>query len=390
MFRLAPPLVLIAALAAARAHAQTGDRYGPRPAPDAAGAYAPQLYATQPYAPAAPPLRGAPAPQLRTLSWPGKAELRSSATWTPASAPQPGPAPALRSGVAEGRFPGMNAYATPAPALRTGAAPMLNTPSPSSTWPAPSRAAPRRSTPRDAHTPATGYGPAAGLAPAPYARPQEARLASAPYAPAASWPAQRRTASPAAWPPAMPAMNAYAATAAPTRTAQTAAVAPVALPPPVMGRYGYVGPGRDAPGGDASGRAGPAASYAPPVAPQPVAPQPAATIAPSDAASPTGLGPPRPPAYARAYVMPAQAQAAPATGARPDPAAAAAAALRAGDGGRRYSVHREYGMEPDPVPVPPQFFGATADLSTPETAPAALRTKAVVNAARLASGDPST
>lgn len=34
---------------------------------------------------------------------------------------------------------------------------------------------------------------------------------------------------------------------------------------------------------------------------------------------------------------------------------------------RRYSVHREYGMTPDPIPLPPQFFGQTADLTQPET-----------------------
>jgi len=36
-------------------------------------------------------------------------------------------------------------------------------------------------------------------------------------------------------------------------------------------------------------------------------------------------------------------------------------------GPRHYSVHREYGIEPDPIPLPPQFFGATADLSQPAT-----------------------
>ena len=32
---------------------------------------------------------------------------------------------------------------------------------------------------------------------------------------------------------------------------------------------------------------------------------------------------------------------------------------------RLYSVHREYGLQPDPTPIPPQFFGPTADLSEP-------------------------
>ncbi len=34
---------------------------------------------------------------------------------------------------------------------------------------------------------------------------------------------------------------------------------------------------------------------------------------------------------------------------------------------RHYSLHREFGMEPDPIPLAPQFFGNTADLSQPET-----------------------
>ncbi len=36
-------------------------------------------------------------------------------------------------------------------------------------------------------------------------------------------------------------------------------------------------------------------------------------------------------------------------------------------GARHYSVHRDYGIAPDPIPLPPQFFGATADLSQPAT-----------------------
>ena len=32
---------------------------------------------------------------------------------------------------------------------------------------------------------------------------------------------------------------------------------------------------------------------------------------------------------------------------------------------RFYSVHRQYGLQPDPPPIPPQFFAATADLSEP-------------------------
>ncbi|MHB8286291.1 MAG: hypothetical protein ACYDD1_16680 [Caulobacteraceae bacterium] len=37
-----------------------------------------------------------------------------------------------------------------------------------------------------------------------------------------------------------------------------------------------------------------------------------------------------------------------------------------GDTGVRfYSLHRQYGVKPDPAPIPPQFFAATADLGDP-------------------------
>ena len=62
-------------------------------------------------------------------------------------------------------------------------------------------------------------------------------------------------------------------------------------------------------------------------------------------------------------------------------------------GSRLYSVHREFGMTPDPAPIPPQFFANTADLSAPET-PDVVRSTATTanttaaraneNAARLA------
>ncbi len=43
-------------------------------------------------------------------------------------------------------------------------------------------------------------------------------------------------------------------------------------------------------------------------------------------------------------------------------------------GPHHYSVHRDYGIEPDPIPLPPQFFGATADLSQPATSDPIRRT----------------
>ena len=56
-------------------------------------------------------------------------------------------------------------------------------------------------------------------------------------------------------------------------------------------------------------------------------------------------------------------------------------------GPRFYSLHRDFGMTPDAIPIPPQFFGPTADLSTPPADPplkrvttstGATRTQAVV------------
>lgn len=61
----------------------------------------------------------------------------------------------------------------------------------------------------------------------------------------------------------------------------------------------------------------------------------------------------------------------------------------AGPGGARYySVHRDYGLSPDPIPLPPEAFGPTADLTQPELsdAPTARKgaSKGEVNGDRLA------
>jgi hypothetical protein len=68
----------------------------------------------------------------------------------------------------------------------------------------------------------------------------------------------------------------------------------------------------------------------------------------------------RPPPSAAQPSQPVQA-------AQPLAAQPQAAQAQADTGPRHYSVHREYGIEPDPIPLPPQFFGATADLSQPAT-----------------------
>jgi hypothetical protein len=103
----------------------------------------------------------------------------------------------------------------------------------------------------------------------------------------------------------------------------------------------------------------PRASYGAPPAPQPPAPPEGWSYVPPIGQAPSAA--PRsiydtPPAA----TAPAPTQQAPA-----QPTASAA---------RHYSVHREYGAEPDPIPLPPQFFGATADLTQPETADPARRT----------------
>jgi hypothetical protein len=55
---------------------------------------------------------------------------------------------------------------------------------------------------------------------------------------------------------------------------------------------------------------------------------------------------------------------------------------------RFYSVHRDYGLAPDAIPVAPEVFGPTADLTQPDNAdapgPRKGASKAAVNAERLA------
>ena len=123
------------------------------------------------------------------------------------------------------------------------------------------------------------------------------------------------------------------------------------------------------------------------------APRPAAAEAPVPRMS---LAAPQPPAYARAYVgEPRAAAALPTPYAPAYPSAGAGAPTAPGVAGhvstaRLYSVHREYGLQPDPAPVPPQFFGPTADLSTPETPDPALlnrRNSAATRAATTAAAE---
>ena len=58
----------------------------------------------------------------------------------------------------------------------------------------------------------------------------------------------------------------------------------------------------------------------------------------------------------------------------PQPYRQAQAAPNPEGGPRFYSLHKDYGIQPDPIPLPPQFFGPTADLSAPAAAPLSRRT----------------
>ena len=84
-----------------------------------------------------------------------------------------------------------------------------------------------------------------------------------------------------------------------------------------------------------------------------------------------------PPAPTSIYDAPTQAQAAPSPQpyrqAQPSPTSAA----NSQSGPRFYSLHREYGIQPDPIPLPPQFFGPTADLSATNAEPLAKRTTTI-------------
>jgi hypothetical protein len=81
-----------------------------------------------------------------------------------------------------------------------------------------------------------------------------------------------------------------------------------------------------------------------------------------------------PPAPTSIYDAPPQSQAA---APPPPPYRQANAAPNAQTGPHLYSLHREYGLQPDPIPLPPQFFGPTADLSASVAEPLSKRTTTV-------------
>ncbi|MGC1302753.1 MAG: hypothetical protein WA840_10300, partial [Caulobacteraceae bacterium] len=71
-----------------------------------------------------------------------------------------------------------------------------------------------------------------------------------------------------------------------------------------------------------------------------------------------------PPRQAATAAVSPSAQAAVPSAVQAAPPASARAA--AGDQKVRfYSLHRQYGLQPDPAPIPPQFFSASADLAQP-------------------------
>lgn len=117
----------------------------------------------------------------------------------------------------------------------------------------------------------------------------------------------------------------------------------------------------------------------------PMAPEPAAA-APSPVRQP-------------ARVSEAQPAPVPAAPASPQPAAVAANGLAP----RFYSVHRQFGVQPDPIPLPAQFFGDTpaTDLAAPppplpprvilgQGASSTASVQRAVAAANLAAGDANT
>ena len=255
-----------------------------------------------------------------------------------------------------------------------------------------------------------GGGASAGYAAGPYRA----------YSPPAGAPARR---APTPYPP--PAATARYATAADaglrTRFLTWSGKAEATAPTPPARPVAYV-PTPYVPTPNAAYR-----PYAPPPAPvaraayAPPQPEPAQTDAAATPMQPAMPGPPlHPPGYRTAYAAPAPVQAPqptyafapPPVSARalptsvyadagPSIPAAAASAYTSQPGAptstaRLYSVHRDFGMTPDPAPIPPQFFAATADLSAPETpevAPRATATaagaaaaRAAQNTARLAAG----
>jgi hypothetical protein len=99
--------------------------------------------------------------------------------------------------------------------------------------------------------------------------------------------------------------------------------------------------------------------------PAPIPPHAAAVPSPAPQAAPTSLYDPPPPRWRAAETAPAAAIA---------PAAQPAQTLQQTANGappRRYSLARQYGVEPDPIALSPQFLASSpqADMATPPPLP---------------------
>ncbi len=223
------------------------------------------------------------------------------------------------------------------------------------------------------------YGPTApaydtSTAPAP----GSAVLAGAPIR-MLSWPGKVTPAPAAMTPPQdqAPALRPALAFAPPTpwtAPAPRPRTAPpvVAAAPPVYPQARYVPPAVEAPPPAASGAPhyGLVQAFARPSVPTQAAPTlyddapaPSARMTSRQAAADPRAGQPAPaspaPSVQTASIVPADP-------AHPGWAPPRRPWSQAGDQSVRfYSLHRQYGVPPDPAPIPPQFFAATADLSAP-------------------------
>jgi Meckel syndrome type 1 protein len=205
------------------------------------------------------------------------------------------------------------------------------------------------------------------------------RQAAAPSGPTLSWPGKAtEAASQISAASATPPSSGFAAqTRAPAYAYAAQAYQPpafAAYQPPVAQPSPYQPPAH--PPQVAQGASTQAREYgAPPVspwyqrygaassAPSPVAPPPYA--AQSSAPAPLAGAPQSiydPPAGRAGATSAASTTVSSAARAPPAPVATAA---NDGETARYYSLHRQYGLTPDPDPIPPQFFTRTADLSDP-------------------------
>jgi hypothetical protein len=196
------------------------------------------------------------------------------------------------------------------------------------------------------------------------------------YGPASPAAVQAAEAAPAAT-PARPHFLSWPGKAAPTNAAGAAPVAGAAPAQAAKPQNALANPGyktlssyRAIPARADSARAPlhplyAHTSFAPTKIPSPAAAAP--VLAGTPQAAPTSIyapAPPRQAATAASAAVSPSAQAAPQAAAQAAPPAAARAV--AGDQKVRfYSLHRQYGLQPDPAPIPPQFFSTSADLAEP-------------------------